>query len=55
MRGKHHIFTVNEKSEEIDEERSGIFYSVTTSMLYLMKRALPDLETIGVFSEYLGI
>ena len=31
--------------EELDEERSEIFHSVTTKLLFIMKRRRPDVET----------
>ena len=32
-------------SKELDEARSEIFYSVTAKLLFIMKRAKPDIET----------
>ena len=40
---QHHI-CILKKSEKFDEERRDIFHSMTTILLYLIKRALPDLE-----------
>ena len=32
-------------SKELDEARSEIFHSVTAKLLFIMKRARPDIET----------
>ena len=38
---QHHFFAVNYEAEKLDEERLGIFHSVTASLLYLIKRECP--------------
>ena len=46
---QHHIFTVNDKAEKLDEERSEIFHAVTASLFYLMKWEQPNLEPLVSF------
>ena len=41
----HNLFKVNITSEELETKRSDVFYSTTESLLYVMKRARPDIET----------
>ena len=43
------LFLVNEDSKELDEEMSEIFHSVTAKLLFIMKRARPDIETTVSF------
>lgn len=38
-------FDVDESSPELDAHKSTEFHSTTAKLLYLMKRARPDLET----------
>jgi hypothetical protein len=38
------LFTVNDKCEQLDEAKSEIFHSVVAKLLFIMKRARPDLE-----------
>jgi hypothetical protein len=38
------LFLVNEKCEQLDEAKSEIFHSVVAKLLFIMKRARPDLE-----------
>ena len=45
----NHLFTVNEKSEKLDESRSRIFHTFTAKLLFLCKRARPDLQTAVAF------
>ena len=40
-----HIFKVNENKEQLGPEKSAVFHSVTQKLLYVMKRARPDIET----------
>ena len=43
---KRHLFeTYDGKSDELCEARSEIFHSVTAKLLFIMKRARPDIET----------
>ena len=37
--------TYDEVSKQLDEEKSLIFHRVTAKLLYITKRARPDLET----------
>ena len=46
---QHHIFTENDESGKLYEERSDIFHSVNSSLLYLMKRARKDTELLVYF------
>ena len=38
------IFSVNEECEQLNEAKSEIFHSVVAKLLFIMKRARPDLE-----------
>ena len=42
---KNLFTTFDEISKELDEARSEIFHSVTAKLLFIMKRARPDIET----------
>ena len=42
---KSNLWEVNEKSDRLDEKKSEIFHSVTAKLLYITKRARPDIET----------
>ena len=44
-----HIFMVNPDAEELKEEQSAVFHSVTQKLLCLEKRARPDIETATSF------
>ena len=46
---QHHIFTSNDESERLGEERSDIFLSITAILLYLIKGAILDLEPLVSF------
>ena len=46
---QHHLFQVNEDAEPLDKNKKEIFHSVTAKLLYLVKRARPDLETLVSF------
>ena len=39
------LWEVNENSPRLDEKKSEIFHSVTAKLLYITKRARPDIET----------
>ena len=41
----HHLFEVRKDAEQLNEEKSEVFHSLTAKLLYIMKRARPDLET----------
>ena len=41
----HYLFTVNSNVEELDQEHSEGFHTVTAKLGYKMKRARPDIET----------
>ena len=41
----HSLFLVDEGAKELDENKSDIFHSTTAKLLYIMKRARPDIET----------
>ena len=45
----HKLFMVDLQSEELDERRSDILHSTTAKLLYVMKRASPDIETAIFF------
>ena len=40
---QHGLMVVDENSERLDEHRSNVFHSVTQKLLYITKRAKPDL------------
>ena len=46
---QHGLMAVDEDSERLDEHRSDVFHSVTQKLLYITKRARPDLETLLSF------
>ena len=46
---QNHLFFVDKNAEQLDEKKSEIFHSVTAKLLYLVKRARPDLETLISF------
>ena len=46
---QRHLFEVDENAEQLDEKKSDIFHSVTQKLLYITKRARPDLETLISF------
>ena len=43
---QQHLFQLNDKTKQYDNRRSEIFHSVTAKLIYLMKKARPDLETL---------
>ena len=43
------LFNVNDDSEPLDEDRKEIFHSVVTKLLYITKRARPDIEPSVAF------
>ena len=44
-----HLFHVNDESVKLDKTKSDIFHSVTAKLLYLEKRARPDIEVAIAF------
>ena len=46
---QHGLMTVDKESERLDKHRSNVFHSVTQKLLYITKRARPDLETLLSF------
>ena len=46
---QHHLFQVNKDVEPLDKNKKEIFHSVTAKLLYLVKPARPDLETLVSF------
>ena len=46
---QYNLFQVNEDAEPLDKNKKEIFHSVTAKILYLVKRARPDLETLVSF------
>ena len=44
-----HLFTVNPNGEQLGAERSDIFHSVVAKLLFITKRARPDIETAQSF------
>ena len=46
---QHHLLQVNEDAEPLDKNKREIFHSVTDKILYLVKRARPNLETLMSF------
>ena len=45
----HQLFTVNDKAEKISDEKSKQYHHLTAKLLYLSKRARPDLQTAVAF------
>ena len=45
----NHLFITNNECTKLDEKRSDIFHSIVAKLLYIMKRARPDLETAVAF------
>ena len=41
----HNLFKVDISSVGLDKQKSEFFHSTTASLLYIMKRARPDIET----------
>ena len=46
---QHHLFTVDEDAIKLEGKQKEIFHSVTQKLLYITKRARPDLETTVAF------
>ena len=46
---QHHLFKVDEDAIKLEGKRKEIFHSVTQKLLYITKRARPDLETAVAF------
>ena len=44
-----HLFIFNKRAHRIDEEKGFFSHSVVANLLYIMKRARPDLETAMSF------
>jgi len=44
-----HLFTVNEKAEKLDDEKSEIYHHLVAKILYLSKRTRPDLQPTVAF------
>ena len=44
-----HLFQVNDGCPKLNNEKADIFHSVTAKLLYLEKRARPDIETVVAF------
>ena len=44
-----HLWKVNEDTEQLNQEQSNLFHSVTAELLYLTKRSRPDIETVVSF------
>ena len=40
----HHLFEVDENASLLDEKRKELFHTITAKLLYIMKRARPDIE-----------
>ena len=43
------LMTVNASAKQLDNEKSDIFNSVTAKLLFITKRAKPDIETVVSF------
>ena len=44
-----HLLEINDNSIQLDKHRSEVFHSVAANLLYIMKRAQPDLELTFAF------
>jgi hypothetical protein len=45
----NHLFEVNNKPKLLDEETSDLFHHFTAKLLFLAKRARPDIQTTVAF------
>lgn len=45
----NHVFTVNKSSEKLEDLRSQVFHAFTANLLFLCKRALPNIQTTVAF------
>jgi hypothetical protein len=45
----NHLFQVNDKAEKLNDENPEKFHHLTAKLLYLSKRARPDLQTAVAF------
>ena len=43
------LFSIDEESDLLDDDRKELFHSITAKLLYLEKRARPDIETAVAF------
>ncbi len=48
-KGKVKFFTVGKSTDKLDDERAMMYHHLTAKMLYLCKRAHPDLQTVISF------
>ena len=46
---KSKLFTINHDSEQLDESKADMYHSITAKLLWIGKRARPDLETAVSF------
>ena len=46
---QHHLFQVNKDDKPLDKNKKENFHSVTSKLLYLVKQARPDLDTLVSF------
>ena len=46
---QHRLFQVNQDANPLDKNKKEIFHSATAKLLYIVKRARPDLETLVSF------
>ena len=44
-----HLMDVNEDADILDKEKKELFHSIIAKLLWIMKRARPDLETSIAF------
>lgn len=45
----HHLFSVDEKAIRLDEDKAQFFHHLTAKLLFLSKRARPDIQTAVAF------
>jgi hypothetical protein len=45
----NHLFDVNEDGEKLDEETAQLFHHFVAKLLFLCKRARPDIQTSVAF------
>jgi hypothetical protein len=45
----NHLFNVNEDGEKLDEETAQLFHHLVAKLLFLCKRARPDIQTSVAF------
>ena len=45
----HHLWDVNDEVEFLDDVKAGLFYLLTSKLLYITKSKIPDIEPTVAF------